>query len=70
MTTMIEDPVTIADLLPDLDGHYQCGRVDEMRAKQGKRYCPSCKVLILDNTLRICPECGGMLPPPFPEPGK
>lgn len=44
----------------------ECGRADEMNALIGKRECPKCKVLVFDNDVRICPECGAQLPPPFP----
>ena len=44
----------------------ECGRADEMRSRLGKRECPSCHVLVMDNDVRECPQCGGMLPPPFP----
>jgi len=39
-----------------------------MRARLGKRECPKCKRLEPDNDVRICPDCGAMLPPPFPLP--
>ena len=44
----------------------ECGRADEMKSKLGKRECFSCKALISDNELRVCPNCGAQLPPPFP----
>lgn len=44
----------------------RCGRADEMKDKLGKRECPACGRLEPDNDVRICPECGAALPPPFP----
>jgi len=39
-----------------------------MRERLGKRECPRCKRLEPDNDVTVCPECGAMLPPPFPLP--
>ena len=44
----------------------ECGRADEMKDRLGKRECFSCKALVSDNELRVCPNCGAQLPPPFP----
>ena len=45
----------------------KCGRADEMNAKLGKRECPSCRVIVNDNEITKCPQCGSVLPPPFPD---
>ena len=45
----------------------KCGRADKMNAMLGKRECPSCKVIVNDKKVTKCPQCGGPLPPPFPE---
>ncbi|MCI2242488.1 hypothetical protein [Adlercreutzia faecimuris] len=44
----------------------ECGRADEMNGQLGRRKCPGCGVLVLDEDVRACPECGATLPPPFP----
>ncbi len=44
----------------------RCGRADEMNARLGKRECPQCHVLVMDNEARACPRCGGSLPPSYP----
>ena len=37
-----------------------------MKDRLGKRECPTCGRLEPDNDVRVCPECGAALPPPFP----
>ena len=46
----------------------RCGRADEMKARFGKRRCPSCNAIATDNAARTCARCGATLPPPFPDP--
>ena len=45
----------------------KCGRFNKMKTTMGVRRCYKCGNIPEDNNMRICPKCGGVLPPPFPE---
>ena len=48
----------------------RCGRANEMKARSGRRVCPSCGAFIFDKKIRNCTICGEQLAPPFPDPPK
>ncbi|WP_455779385.1 zinc ribbon domain-containing protein [Gordonibacter pamelaeae] len=39
-----------------------------MGRRFGKRACPSCGAIALDDSARTCAACGSRLPPAFPPP--